>query len=204
MTPETIVLQVLPYITVVVIGLVKLYINKKILANATTGIILPSNCGKSTIVSTFKEMYGEESNYVLIDIESEIDTSSLITDIQRKELETLKLSDSHIYESKLMTYSKIVFDDIAGNIKKSNKNKKLIVLASTKAIIKGLGIKIYYSFIPNSKLLKLITDAENVSVPFIKYTIAKINSTKKSTLTFNDFDGLFDLITTKLKIEKKK
>lgn len=204
MTPEAIALQALPYATVIIAGLVKLYINKKILANATTGIILPSNCGKSTISTTFKEMYGEESNYVMIDIESEIDTSSLITDIQRKELERLKLNDSHIYESKMMTYSKLVFDDIAGNIKKSNKNKKLIVLASTKAIIKELGIKKYYSFIPNAKLLKLISEAENVSVPFIKYTIGKINSTKKSTLTFNDFDGLFEIITKKLKIEQKK
>jgi len=204
MTPEAIALQALPYCTVIVIGLVKLYINKKLLANATTGIILPSNCGKSTISTTFKEIYGEESNYVMIDIESEIDTSSLITDIQRKELERLKISDSYIYESKIMTYAKIVFDDIAGNIKKSNKNKKLIVLASTKAIVKELGIKKYYSFLPNAKLMKIISDAENVSVPFIKYTIGKVNNTKKSTLTFNDFDGLFELITKKLKMEQKK
>ena len=84
MTPEAIALQVLPYVTVIVIGLVKLYISKKVLQNATTGIVLPSNCGKSTIALTFKEMYGEESNYIMIDIESEIDSSSLITDVQRK------------------------------------------------------------------------------------------------------------------------
>lgn len=204
MTPEAIALQVLPYVTVVVIGLVKLYISKKVLQNATTGIVLPSNCGKSTIALTFKEMYGEESNYIMIDIESEIDSSSLITDVQRKELERLKINDSHIYESKIMSYGKIVFDDIAGNIKKSNKNKKLIVLASTKAIIKELGIKKYYSFIPNAKLLKLISEAENVSVPFIKYTINKINQRKKSTIPYNDFDGLFEIITKKLKIEQKK
>ncbi len=204
MTPEAIALQVLPYITVIAIGLVKLYINKKVLASETTGIVLPSNCGKSTIASTFKDVYGEESKYVMIDIEGEVDTSSLITDIQRKELERLKLSNSHIYEAKLMSYATLVFNDISVNIKKSNKDKKLIVLASTKAIIKEMGIKKYYSFVPNAKLLKLISDAEGVSVPFIKYTISKIKANTKTTFTFADFDGLFELITKTLKIEQKK
>jgi len=104
----------------------------------------------------------------------------------------------------MMNHTKKIFDELSVNIKKANKNARIVVLASTKSILKNLGVKSYYSLVPSSKLVKTISEnAENLSQNFLKYTISKIDLSKKTTSQFNDFDNLFETVVSKLNINKK-
>ena len=143
---------------------------------------------------------------LFIDIEEQIKNSSDLTSDQKTELDALKSLDSYLYESKLIEYSKKVFIPLYTNLRKTNKDKKIVVLASSKHILKALNIKTYWSFIPNQKLYKTISDAvetaEVSSLNYLKYSMGKIDVNAKTTTSFSDFDTLFEEVLKKLKVKK--
>ena len=205
-SPESIALSAVSLGLTMVYGVARIIINKKILQLQTWGIVIPSNSGKSTLLQTFLNTFGEiETNIVMMDIEQQVYDSSDFTDSQKAELDSLIMSDSHLYEAKMMTYSKHLFDKNSVLIKQSNPNKKIVVLASTAGIITNLGINTYYTFSPSPKLQKIIstvrTEAEPIALNFIKYTISKINQKLKTNYTYNDFDELFNQVCLKLNIK---
>ena len=205
-SPESIAISAVSLGLTMAYGIARVVINKKLLQLQTWGIIIPANSGKSTLLQTFINTFGEiETNIIMMDIEQQVYDSSDFSEAQKKELDSLLMSDSHLYEAKMMTYSKQIFDKNSALMKQSNPNKKIVVLASTVGIITNLGIKTYYSFTPSPKLQKIITtveaEAEPIAINFIKYTVSKINQKMKTNYTFNDFDDLFNNVCLKLNIK---
>jgi len=202
-SPESIAIASVSWALMIIGGLVKVYFTKKLAEYQTIGIIIPHSSGKSTLLQSFKDTFGEiDTNTVLLDIEELVYKSTLFTDLEKTELELLLNTDSFLYEAKMMKYSKLIFEDATKLIKQSNKKKRIVVLASTKAIIKNLGIKTYYSFLPSPKLVKVLNEVETVSINFLKYTISKINQKYKSTITYNNAEELFELMVKKLNLQK--
>ena len=200
-TPESIILSAFSLGVTLTYAIVKVYLNKKLLQTSSLGIVLPSNSGKTTLVNSFKEKFGETTNTILLDIEENVWSSPSITESQKSELDNLLKTDSHLYEAKMMIYTKTVFDELATLLKTSNKSKRIVVLASSKAIITNLGINSYYSFCPSPKLIKLIVDSETASIPFIKFTLDKLNQKGITSIQYSDFDNLFELFIGKLNIK---
>ena len=190
----------------VIIGLIRLWITRQMASKALCGVVIPTYCGKSDFVKNYKDTYTESSNILFIDIEEQIKNSSDLTSDQKTELDALKSLDSYLYESKLIEYSKKVFIPLYTNLRKTNKDKKIVVLASSKHILKALNIKTYWSFIPNQKLYKTISDAvetaEASSLNYLKYSMGKIDVNAKTTTSFSDFDTLFEEVLKKLKVKK--
>ena len=202
-SPESIAISAVSVGLTLAYAITKAIIKKKLLEISTLGIVIPSNCGKSTLLATFIDNFGElDSNILLLDIEEQVYASSDFTDAQKAELDTLYQTNSHLYEANMMNYTLQIFNKTTPLIRQANPKKRFVVLASTPNIIKNLGINTFYSFVPNAKLQKLISTAENVSVNFIKYSLSKIGVNTKTTTTFSDFDDLFNVVIAKLKLKK--
>ena len=202
-SPESIAISVASIGLTLIYAITKAIIRKKLLQKTTIGIILPSNCGKSSLLSSFIAHFGElDSNILLIDIEEQVYESSNFSVEQKAELDKLYQTDSHLYEAKMMNYTLELYNQNTPLIRKANPKKRFVVLASTTNIITNLGIRSYYSFIPNAKLQKVIMAAEDISLNFIKYSLSKIAPNVKTTTTFSDFDELFNLLCNKLNLKK--
>ena len=202
-SPESIAISAVSWGLMVIAGVIKIYFTKKLAEYQSIGIIIPHSSGKSTLLQTFKDTFGEiDTNTIILDVEELVYKSTLFSEEEKTELELLLNTDSYLYESKMMKYSKLVFDDATKLIKQSNKKKRIVVLASTKAIIKNLGIKTYYSFLPSPKMVKVLNEVETVSQNFLKYTISKINQKYKSTITYSNAEELFELMVKKLNLQK--
>lgn len=199
----TILVSVGSYLLVMAGIYLKYYVAKQWVKNSDLGLVIGHNSGKSQLVSQIKLNLGENLSVFMIDIEEHVWTSSLITVEQKKELEKLMKEDSVLFHSKMMDYSKIVYDNYRANIIKTSPHFKLVILASTKDIISHLGIKAYYSFVPNSKLAKLIQESESCVKPYFRYTMSLINLNSRSTFTYGDFTDLYERVAKVLDLVEK-
>ena len=183
-------------------SLLKLYLQKRIVSSKDVGIIIPSNGGKSTLLEKLRQ-YGETLNLYVIDIEDLTMLNPEISKETKEHLEQIKMIDSILYQSKMLDLTKAEFNKFRINIVKSNPKIKIVVLASTRAILNNLGITTVYSMSPSTRLLHIISNCEGVSKLFIKFCMDNINTNSKTTYTYQDFDSLAEIVMKILGLTEK-
>jgi hypothetical protein len=199
----TIAISVGSYALLMAMGGAKYYLAKRISKISELGIVIGHNSGKSSLISSIKANLGENLPVFFIDIEQLVYDDTLITDAQKAELDKLLKSDSVLYHAKMMQYTKLVYENYKREIVKTSPKFKLVVIASTKDIIANLNIRQYYSFVPSSKLQKVISDAESTVLNYLKYTNSMININSRSTFQYTDFDDLYTRVCRVLNLVGK-
>lgn len=199
----TILISLSSYILLLLFALIRLYFNKRLVKHTDYGLIIPAGCGKSFLIDTIRKSYTENCNVYCIDIEEKVYNSIEITTEQKKQLDDAKLTDSIFYEHLMMSYTLQIYSTFRKTIASTNPSFKVIVAGSSLNIIKNLGINNYYSFQPTNKLLKILNIIENTSPLYLKYTMNLLKGVPNKDLhTFNDFDDLFQKVSTILKLKK--
>ncbi len=183
------------YALLLVAAGVKYYLAKRLSRVSELGIVIGHNQGKSSLISQVKLNLGENLKVFFIDIEELVySDASVMTEAQKTELDNLKKSDSVLFHARMMSYSKVIYESYKREIVKTSPKYKIVVLASTKDIIANLNIKQYYSFVPSSKLLKVINDSEGTIKTYLRYTQSLININSRTTHHFQDFDDLYSRV----------
>jgi hypothetical protein len=200
---NTILISLGGYLVIMAGVFLKSYITKKFVQNSDLGLVVPNSSGKSSLVSQIKLNLGENLSVFIIDLEEHVWSSSLISTEQKVELEKLLKENSVLFHSKIMDYSKIVYENYRANIIKTSPHFRIVILASTKDIISHIGIKSYFSLCPSSKLAKIIGDSESCIKPYFRYTMSLINMNSRSTFTYGDFQELYERVAKILNLVEK-
>jgi hypothetical protein len=191
---------IIPYVMLLVGGLVKYKLNKRRMSRLTA-FIIPPNSDRNAMIEKFRSHSGFKNVYFYYP-EDHVIKGSTLKVAEKNELKKLRLEDAISWENKMMPYVKTQMDEFVGVIKVSPKRMNIVVLSSPN-IAKFLSIKNVYSFIGSNRLNKETIETKGRQDSTLIHYI-RSQFTKEKSIFFQDADELFDLVELQLEDISKK
>lgn len=165
---------------------------KSVRCNTIVGVCLPTKGGKSMFIDSISV----SDNYLLLDLERNLELTMRAEDAQR--LNELKGTAS--YQIHAYPIYKKYYDETVKNYRR----KSIVVFSSDLRLMKYLGIKKTYTYIPSNSLADVLRSnmPEHDAKLFTDSRLELLLNAKKM-ISYNSFDDLQKALQSKFKLQVK-
>lgn len=166
---------------------------KKVDCGSVNAVVLPRCAGKSTFINSVSS-----KDYLLLDIEENLKLE--LSEAERSKLQSLVGNSSYN-----LHYFPLARDYLK-KIRENHKHKRLVIFCSDLELVKYLGIKNVFTYVPSNGLserIKMGLEEEQRAVYEQSRMELLIHAKDKALTAYNDFTALAQMISAQFKLAQK-